>query len=353
MMKTTFSKIILLITMILCIPALTACDREPSPKTSSGSTRDDTGFAMGTVVNQTIYASGNEDITGEVLDLLTQTESKWISWRKHTSEIGKINAYTKKGGTAVVTNETRTYLSTALSISRDSNGAFDPTIGLVTRLWGFDNEKNTVPAKEEINHLIQHTGYKNISLQGNKVNINCGILIDLGAIGKGIGCDEVAKMLDKKKNVTGALINIGGSSILTYGEKDNQKAWSVAITDPNQTEDFLGVIEINGTKHISTSGDYEKYFEKGGKTYHHILDPSTGYPAKNDLRSVTVVSDTGAVSDGLSTASFVLGKAKGRKLLDKYNAEGIFVDKKNRVYVTDGLKHAFRLLAEDYQLQNQ
>ena len=117
----------------------------------------------------------------------------------------------------------------------------------------------------------------------------------------------------------------------------------------------MGVLHLSDTACVSTSGDYEKYFVENGKKYHHILDPSTGYPAESDLTSVTVVCNKGTetdglLSDGLSTACFVLGKERGKKLLEQYGAEGIFIDKENQIFVTENLKDHFEILNEAYKL---
>ena len=118
--------------------------------------------------------------------------------------------------------------------------------------------------------------------------------------------------------------------------------------DGKYLEDLLGVLELEGEQYVSTSGDYEKYFIQDGRRYHHILDPATGCPADAGLISVTVLGENGAVSDGLSTACFVLGKEKGAALLEEYGAEGIFVDQEKNVYVTDDLMEDFRLEASGY-----
>ena len=95
-----------------------------------------------------------------------------------------------------------------------------------------------------------------------------------------------------------------------------------------------------------------KYFEKDGKIYHHILNPKTGFPVENDLISISVICDNGTMSDILSTACFTVGMEKSKDLLEKYNAEAIFVDKNNNVYVTAGLKNSFSLTNTDYNLNN-
>lgn len=138
---------------------------------------------------------------------------------------------------------------------------------------------------------------------------------------------------------------------MSYGSKPDGSSWQVAVTDPRDTEgDYLGVVTLNGTEFLSTSGDYEKYFIEDGVRYHHILDPSTGYPARSGLTSVTVVCDDGLNADGLSTACFVLGKDKAAKLLEKYNADGLFVDDSGHVWLTDGMKERFQLLKDTYSV---
>ena len=170
------------------------------------------------------------------------------------------------------------------------------------------------------------------------------ITIDLGATGKGYALDIAAQVIEKN-NVGGAMITAGGS-VLVYGQKSDSKTWKVAIRDPNGTpDDYVGYINLDldakGKKFISTSGCYEKYVELDGVRYHHILDSKTGFPAKSGLQSVSVICDNGLISDGLSTACFVLGKEKSMDLLKKYNAEAIFIDDDNNIICTDNIKDDF------------
>lgn len=139
---------------------------------------------------------------------------------------------------------------------------------------------------------------------------------------------------------------------MTYGEKPDGSAWKIALTDPRNTEgDYLGAVSLEGESYLSTSGDYEKYFIEDGVRYHHILNPSDGYPVHNGITSVTVVCGRGLNADGLSTACFVLGIEKGSALLKKYGADGIFVDEKNCVYLTEGMEDRFELLQDSYEVK--
>ena len=175
----------------------------------------------------------------------------------------------------------------------------------------------------------------------------------MGALGKGIACDTAKDVLSAS-GIKRALISVGGT-VLTYSDGNDyywHDGWGVAVRTPetNNSSPLLR-IHLTETKVISTSGDYEKYFEKDGVRYHHILNPETGYPAGSGLKSVTVVADSGLVADGLSTACFVLGIEKSRPLLEKYNAGAVFVDSENNVYITDGIYDDCTLLNDSYTVK--
>ena len=181
------------------------------------------------------------------------------------------------------------------------------------------------------------------------MSIPAEMQLDLGAVGKGVALDEILKTLEAHPEVSGAVISVGGS-ILTYGSKPEGGAWQIAVTDPLDPSESVGVLTLDGGHCVSTSGDYERYVEVDGVRYHHILDPATGYPARSGLTSVTVVCDDGLNADGLSTACFVLGKEKAEELLKKYNADGLFVDDSDHVWMTEGMKERFQLLKDTYSI---
>lgn len=319
-----------------------------STEDSEVSTYTKTDFAMDTVVSETLYTTG-EDITADVIQALKDIEDNLISWTKESSQIYQINQ--NAGSSVTVSDETAGYLKQVLELSKASGGAMDPTMGQVIRLWDIDGENPHIPEEEELNSLLENVGYQKVTLDGDKVTMPEGVTLDLGAAGKGIGCDAAKKVLEENPEVSAAIINLGGSSVMSYGTKPDGSSWQVAVTDPRDTEgDYLGVVSLNGTEFLSTSGDYEKYFIEDGVRYHHILDPSTGYPARSGLTSVTVVCDDGLDADGLSTACFVLGKEKAEKLLESYDADGLFVDDSGHVWMTDGMKGRFQLLKDSYSV---
>lgn len=310
-----------------------------------------TDFAMGTVISQTVYTSG-VDKTASYVKLLEEIENDLISWRVEGSEIDKVNQSAGKEEGVELSEKTAGYLAQTLILSEKSGGKLDPTIGKLTRLWNIDGEdgKEEIPEQKEIDSLLEDVGYERIVQNDRHITLEKDVSLDFGAVGKGIGCDEIDKLLKEDETITGAVISVGGS-ILTYGEKENGEPWTVAIADPRSEEgDYLGTLSIEGEKFVSTSGDYEKYFIKDGERYHHILDPDTGYPAKSGLISTTVLCDSGLLSDGLSTACFILGREKALDLLEEYGAEGILVDEEKNIYMTEGIKSMFTLIAEGYQM---
>ena len=361
---------------------------DASTSTTSPQEYSKTNFVMSTVLSEKIY--GTKDVTQDIKEELDKLEKEQLSWREDSSVVSKINADAQKGTKTKLDSAMTSWVEDSLELARRSNGAFDPTIGRLTRLWNIEGDNPKVPSKQEIKNTLKDTGYTKIHLEkvetqntaDNMVNneanntpdntalneerlettdkktntdesissiyIEDQCTLDLGAVGKGIACDVAQNYLKQQKEVSGAVIAVGGS-ILLYGSKADGTNWNVAVQNPRGKDgEAMGVLSLSGTTNVSTSGDYEKYFMQNGKRYHHILDPSTGYPAESSLISVTVVSDNGLLSDGLSTACFVLGKEKGQKLLETYGAEGIFIDQNKKVTVTKGLKDKFTILNEEY-----
>lgn len=308
-----------------------------------------TDFAMDTVISETLYTTG-EDLTLSIGNQLRELESDLLSWTEETSQISKLNA--AAGETTEISKELAGYLETIFQLAEDSDGAFDPTLGKVIRLWDITGEDPHVPEQTELDELLENVGYDKVTLEGTKITLEKDVTLDLGAAGKGIGCDVITDFLKDKKEISGMLLNLGGSSVMTYGEKPDGSAWKVAVTDPRDPEgEYLGAISLHGSEFLSTSGDYERYFEEDGKRYHHILDPKTGYPVWNGMASVTVVCDSGLLADGLSTACFVLGVEKASALLEKYNADGAFVDEDKNIYLTPGMKDRFELMKNTYTIK--
>lgn len=306
---------------------------------------------MGTVSSQTIYSVREEDcFTSEVKDLIVGLEQDTLSWRVKGSEVARINAAAGSGAGVPVSERLYADLEMLFRISEDSGGAFDITIRPVAELWNIDGwmtgensygkQPVRIPTGEQIALALSHTGYEEVLMEDGAVTLPEGMALDLGAVGKGIACDRIALYL-QSQYVQGAVVSVGGS-VVTIGRKPDGTQWQIGIVDPRDTSAFIGILYLEGTHFVSTSGDYERYVEVDGIRYHHILNPATGYPAESGVRSVTILCDSGILSDALSTACFVLGKEKGMALAEHYGAEALFVDAEGNISMTEGMKAFFQ-----------
>ena len=293
-----------------------------------------TGYAMGTVVSETLYTDG-EDISTDIEREIASIENTYLSRKIAKSEVSTINNKAS-ASTVEMTDTMADWMETLLEISRESGGAFDPSVGALSSLWDFDSDSKKVPSDDAISKCLSFGSYENVQISGRSIALPPGLELDLGAAGKGIALDAAESILSSDKDVKGAVISVGESSILTYGSKPDGSDWQIAIRDPRDKESTIGTLILSGTNCIGTSGDYQKYFEKNGRRYHHILDPSTGYPAESGVISVTVICDSGIICDALSTACFVLGADEGMKLAEKYGAEAIFVKDDKSIVMTKG-----------------
>ncbi|MCM1185689.1 MAG: FAD:protein FMN transferase [Lachnoclostridium sp.] len=322
---------------------LTGCGRT-SPRHYT-----DTDTAMGTVIIQQIYAK--EDFTDEVLTCIRRLETESLSKRVEGSEIFDINGEAGKEAEIPLTPEMEEVLSRCLEISENSEGAFDITIGEVVGLWDIDSwagmstdnpdSSFRLPAQTELSETLALAGYEKLTLENHGIRVPEGMALDLGAVGKGIALDEILALLQERE-VMGAVISVGGS-ILTYGEKPDKSPWKIAIADPENQGGSIGVLTLTGQCCVSTSGDYERYVEADGVRYHHLIDPATGYPAQSGIRSVTILTKNGFLSDALSTACFVLGEEKGMELAERYGVEALFVREDGSISMTEGMQSYFSL----------
>lgn len=311
-----------------------------------------TEYAMGTYVQQTVYGKEGEKAAQDAAGAVQSLENR-ISWRVEGSDVARLNA---AAGTDWISidQETAILLKEALDVAGRSDGAFDPTILPISSLWDFGGENQHLPKEEEIQEFLPFVDYHNLRVdlpeQEGSLKIH-GAALDLGAIGKGAACDEAVQAY-RQAGAGAGVIAVGGS-VGVYGEKPDGALWRLGVRDPasgDEKAQEMGTLDI-ASGFVSTSGSYEKAFTEGGKTYHHLLDPRTGYPAESGLVSVTVWSDSGALSDALATAAFVLGEEKGMALLEEYGASAVLITEGHEVVLSDSLKDAFRLTSDAYTLR--
>lgn len=308
---------------------------------SGRSSCEKTSVAMGTVVTVKLFGFGAKNDLDKIETEINGLENSVLSWRKEGSDVYRIN---KGSGTQVsVSPDTVKIIGQCIDISDDCGGVFDITIGNVTKLWDFGGNHQRLPSDDEIKTALGSVGYKNVSISGNAVQIKKGQSLDLGAVGKGFVCDKIKELLDKGRTKS-AVVSVGGS-LLIYGNR----TFSVGIVNPDNDKQSMGTLKLKDTC-VSTSGNYEKYFEQDGKRYHHILNATTGYPATSEFKSVTVVCESGLISDALSTVCYIAGYRKSIEILKKFDAEAVFIFNNNAVRVTDGLSGKFTVTDDSYTL---
>jgi thiamine biosynthesis lipoprotein len=258
------------------------------------------------------------------------------------SEISMIN---KNAGLkrTKVSPDTFDMIEKALYISEKTNGAFDATIGPVIRLYDF--RKKTRPDAQTLREKLGLVNYKAMELNKEKSTAFLGVKgmsFDTGGIAKGYGADRAVAVL-KRHGIKAGLVSVAGD-IKAFGLKPDGKGWRIGIKNPRQKgkeDGIMAEMELLDEA-VSTSGDYERYFMEGGRRYHHILNPKTGIPASGPV-SVSVASKEGFLSDGLSTGIFALGADKGLKTMDGLGVNGIIVDSKGDVHITEGIKERVKI----------
>ncbi len=279
-------------------------------------------ISMDTVITEKLYGENSSVCIAPVFNIVTGLDEA-VNRFDEDSEVYRLNSTGETSDKSVIE-----IINSVKQVSDDSDGAFDITVGELSDLWSIGKEGEKVPSEKEIAEVLADVGYGKISIENGTVHYQGGE-IDLGAVAKGFACDLIAAYLSSTQ-VKGAVVSVGGS-ILAYGDYNKKgDEWSIAIRHPRNENEFLGIVSLD-EGFVSTSGDYERYFEKDGKRYHHIFDARTGMPASSGLISVTVVADSGILSDALSTACFILGAEKGKALIEKYGASAVFVDEEMNI----------------------
>ncbi len=283
-------------------------------------------YAMGSPVHIKVYGERNgDDLCTNAFERISFIDRAYLSHNISTSAVSVLN--TEK--TLVADKWFSDYLDICFELAEKSD-CFTLFSGEMKSLWKIE-DGGYVPADDEISKTLENLNRASLTIDSNIISTNFGF-IDLGALGKGTACDEAIDYL-KRQNVENALVTVGGS-IGAIGKAP----YKIGVRNPfGGQNDYFAVLNITDC-FISTSGDYEKYFEKDGVRYSHIFDASTGKPVQNDITSVTVVADNGTLSDFLSTAIFCEGVENGLKLADEYDAEVIIVKIDKSVLISKGLE---------------
>ncbi len=303
-----------------------------------------TKYLMGTTV-ETTARSSDINLCKQALVFAyeeMQRVENLLSCQKDSSEISAIN---KAAGVhpVKVGYETLAMLQRGKAYCKKYNGVFDITIGPLSDLWGFSEEKEIVlPEDNEIKKLDKLINYKDIIINEKDTTVflkKKGMAIDLGGIAKGYAIDRGSAVL-KENGITNFILNAGGD-IYVSGIKDKNTLWKVGIKHPRNTNDIIAEFDLKDYA-VATSGDYERFKIINGKRYHHILDPATGYPGTLS-ESSTILAQTAEEADATATYVFLLG---WKKVLNDKNINYPLL-----IVASDGSLHYNKEFENNYNLQ--
>ncbi|HEX9082733.1 MAG TPA: FAD:protein FMN transferase, partial [Holophagaceae bacterium] len=249
------------------------------------------------------------------------------------SVVSQINARAGQGPVPV-DEETTFLIRSALELGARTGGRFDPTVGVLRRAWDFRQAR--VPAPEELEALLPLVDGRSVVLRGGTVALlRPGMELDLGGVGKEYAVDRATERL-RDEGVESAVVNFLGD-VRTLGRRGDGQPWVVGVQDPRDRRRCRFAIRVGQGVGVATSGDYERGFEVEGVRYHHLLDATTGQPARG-IASATVVAPTAFEAGQLSTAAFLLGPEAGfRLLLERRGVEGVLIAESGCILATPGM----------------
>lgn len=327
------------VVFVLIILFLTSCQDMSAP-----TLHRESKFLMGTLV--TVSIAGNKAASAEACQAVINEISRLeeLTSFHRASSLNDINNAAGKAAICVAP-ELVSIIVHSITLAKQTNGAFDPTIGSVSRLWNFSGPREPrVPSSEEIEHALALVGWQNVEVDeaNNSVFLpRKGMALDLGGIVKAYALGRAREVL-KERKIESGLVDIGGD-ILALGQKVQDNKWRIGVKDPRRPFTVRGVIEVSD-QFILTSGDYERFLVQDGRRYHHIIDPKTGYPAQG-VRSVTLVTH-----DPLITAPagvFVMGIERGLAFLEQLPAVyGWLIDDQDQVHETQNARGLFKDTAD-------
>ncbi|MCP4644696.1 MAG: FAD:protein FMN transferase [bacterium] len=287
--------------------------------------------AMGTQFEFTLYAREGDTSTGDLAAIAEQAfaavdalEGR-ISRYQPTSQLTYLNNHAAEKAVRVAP-DIRDLLVFVKKMYEETDGAFDPTVGPLIKLWGFYKGEGRLPTQDELDKALASVGMDKVAINADERTAEFlvdGMMLDFGGIGKGLALDKAAQVL-RNYGVTRGILHVGTSTVLAIGAPPGESGWTVRIRDPYNNERYIDEVILKDES-LSTSGSYEKFFELDGKEYCHIFDPRTGNPVQGTL-SVTAIAKDGTTSDALSTSFFVMGEDKARDYCQQHpEVRAVFV----------------------------
>ncbi|WP_017211138.1 FAD:protein FMN transferase [Clostridium beijerinckii] len=306
-------------------------------------------YALGTLIN--LRASGNKAQVAidKALERLNEIDDRMSAF-KESSDVSKINlnAGSKE---EKINSDTYFVVKKAIEYSKVLEGTFDPTIRPLVKLWSIGTKEEKVPEKSQIEKTLKLVNYNDVIFDEKNNSImlkHNNQALDVGGIAKGFAADEVRDIFHQY-DVKSALIDLGGN-IFALGSKEDGTSWKIGIQNPFKSRgEFIGILSVKD-KSIVTSGNYERYFIKDGKRFHHIIDPKTGYPSESKIISATIISDNSIDGDGLSTGVYIIGIDKSMKIIETIEGiDAIFITEDKKIYKTSGIDESiFTLIDSEF-----
>jgi thiamine biosynthesis lipoprotein len=328
------------------VPVAQACPASTTPPNAARVTTEDA--AMGTHLSFAAFTNDHVDEAAirkafaDAIAEIRRVEALMTTW--HPSEITRINDAAGKAPVAV-SQETYDIVKEALHASEMSKGAFDITFESLHGLWKFDEDLDPhPPSAADVAAKLSLVDYHHVKLDPKARTVfldTAGVRIGLGGIAKGYAVDKATAVLDKAC-VTSFFVQAGGD-LFTRGRKPNGDEWQAGIRDPRGAkEQFFALLGVSDHS-FSTAGDYERSYVVGGKRYHHIIDPHTGFPATAS-RSVTIWAPNALLADEVDDAVFILGPKEGMALVESLDGVGaVIVDAQNNLWVSKRLQGKLRM----------
>lgn len=303
---------------------------------------------MGTDIRFVFYNNFVEKTYKEALDLINEVENK-LSVFKSKSMISKLNKFGRYFSIKVST-DVYELIKTSVEYSQFTEGYFDITIKRLLDLWKEAEINNKIPSEQDIEDALLSVGSdKIVFLPNNKIKLKNGSKLDFGAIAKGFVADKIEKIF-YNGGITSAIVDLGGH-ILTIGKKEDSSAWKIGIRHPLKSQnDIICHLQLEATS-IVTSASYERYFKINNKKFSHIINPKTGYPANNDILSITVVDKNSTFADALSTALFAMGFKKAINFVQEHkNINAIIISPLKDIFVTPDLVEKLVLCDKSFRV---
>jgi len=308
--------------VVLCA-TLTVLSLWASSCTSKPLSVNQTHMALGTYVKIVIITDRENreralNTIEHAYDLIDTWERSY-TYRSNDGDLARFNT----GTTLLRKDNEKLYelLVQSLEYAHITGGFFDPTVLPLIKLWGFDTDSPSVPAHEDILTALERVGYTHVFVSEDRIEKPEGIQFDLSGIAKGKIVDMTRDYL-REAGFSDFLVDAGGD-IYVHGMSLDRSKWRIAIQDPVHRGQYSGILEKSDTA-IVTSGDYENFFEQGGKRYSHLFNPFTGYP-NSDINSVTIIAEETAFADAVATAVFTMGSEEGYRFLRENIIEGMII----------------------------